>query len=45
MVNDIGNDAPDFALKAATGDLIRLGNFRGAKRVLLLFYPKDMTSG
>ncbi len=45
MVNDVGSDAPDFALEAATGDLITLGDFRGEKRALLVFYPTDMTSG
>ena len=42
---DVGAEAPDFTLRGATGDEVRLGALRGANRVLLIFYPKDMTSG
>lgn len=44
MVNS-GDNAPDFTLKAASGDEVALSNLRGAKRALLIFYPKDGTSG
>ena len=45
MATDIGGEAPDFTLKGAQGDDVKLSTFRGAKRALLLFYPTDMTSG
>jgi peroxiredoxin len=37
--------APDFELYGTGGDLVRLSDLRGQKRALLLFYPKDLTSG
>ncbi|MCC6865859.1 MAG: thioredoxin-dependent thiol peroxidase [Ignavibacteria bacterium] len=40
----IGDKAPDFSLIADNGELISLKDFRGRK-VILYFYPKDMTSG
>ncbi|WP_211748401.1 thioredoxin-dependent thiol peroxidase [Paenibacillus sp. Marseille-Q4541] len=39
----IGSKAPDFVLHATGGEEIKLSDFRG-KRVVLYFYPKDMTS-
>jgi peroxiredoxin Q/BCP len=36
--------APDFALPADNGETVRLSDLRG-RRVVLYFYPKDMTSG
>lgn len=45
MPIEVGEVAPDFALYGARGDLVRLSDRRGAKRVLLIFYPKDLTSG
>jgi peroxiredoxin Q/BCP len=36
--------APDFELPADNGEIVRLSDLRG-KRVILYFYPKDMTSG
>ena len=42
---DIGDLAPDFALKNTKGETIRLGELRDLKRALLIFYPKDKTSG
>lgn len=41
----IGNLAPDFTLNDQTGTPVRLKDFRGAKNVLLYFYPKAMTPG
>lgn len=38
------NEAPFFALKNEKGETIRLNDFLG-KKVLLYFYPKDMTPG
>jgi peroxiredoxin Q/BCP len=41
---NVGDLAPDFALRSDTGDTVQLSDFRG-KRVILYFYPKDDTSG
>ena len=40
----IGDAAPDFALPDGTGNTVRLSDLR-AKKVVLYFYPKDMTPG
>ncbi len=39
-----GEVAPDFSLPSDSGETVRLSDFRG-KKVVLYFYPKDMTSG
>ncbi|MGB9594301.1 MAG: thioredoxin-dependent thiol peroxidase [Anaerolineae bacterium] len=39
-----GQAAPDFELPSDRGEKVRLSDFRG-KKVVLYFYPKDMTSG
>ncbi len=39
-----GDKAPEFKLSADNGEEISLKDFRG-KKVILYFYPKDMTSG
>ncbi len=39
-----GQVAPDFELPSDSGKPVRLSDFRG-KKVVLYFYPKDMTSG
>ncbi len=39
-----GMRAPDFELPTHTGEIIRLSDLRGQK-VVLYFYPKDMTPG
>ena len=41
----VGAKAPDFALKAHTGEEIALESFRDRKNVVLYFYPKDETPG
>ncbi len=43
MLN-IGTIAPDFALEDQNGDVRHLSDYRGQK-VILYFYPKDMTAG
>ncbi len=37
-----GESAPDFTIKNAIGENVKLSNFRG-KKVVLYFYPKDDT--
>src|SRR3989344_8948318 len=39
-----GDRAPDFELPDQDGKLHRLSDYKG-KKVVLYFYPKDMTSG
>lgn len=39
-----GQRAPDFTLKDANGESVKLSSFRGQK-VLLYFYPKALTPG
>jgi thioredoxin-dependent peroxiredoxin len=39
-----GDRAPDFRLAASDGGQVGLGDLRG-RRVVLYFYPKDMTPG
>ncbi|SEB26368.1 thioredoxin-dependent thiol peroxidase [Paenibacillus sp. 276b] len=38
-----GKLAPDFELPSSTGETVTLSDYRG-QRVLIYFYPKDMTS-
>jgi peroxiredoxin Q/BCP len=40
----IGQPVPDFTLPASNGKQVSLSDFRGSK-VVLFFYPKDMTPG
>ncbi len=35
---DVGDNAPDFSLVNASGNEIRLGDFKGKKNVVLVFY-------
>jgi mycoredoxin-dependent peroxiredoxin len=39
MALEIGQEAPDFALKDEHGQLVRLSDFRGEKNVTIVFYP------
>jgi peroxiredoxin len=41
----VGDEAPEFRLRGAGGVETALRDLRGKKRALLIFYPKDMTSG
>ena len=41
---EIGKTAPDFTLPDQDGNPVSLKDYRGQK-VILYFYPKDMTSG
>ena len=40
-----GQKAPDFKVQASNGKEISLTDFKGKKRVVLYFYPKDNTPG
>ncbi len=40
-----GDAAPDFTLPTQDGRELSLHDFRGAKNVVLYFYPKDFTMG
>jgi peroxiredoxin Q/BCP len=40
----VGQAVPDFTLPASSGKDVSLSDFRG-KKVVLYFYPKDMTPG
>lgn len=40
-----GDAAPDFKLPDAEGNKVSLKDFRGKKKVVLYFYPKDLTPG
>jgi len=44
MALEIGRPAPDFELPQTAGEKVRLSDYRGRK-VVLYFYPKDMTPG
>ena len=39
MAVEVGDKAPDFELKDQHGTPVRLSSFRGAKNVVLVFYP------
>ena len=41
---DIGTKAPDFSLPDQNGTVHSLADYKG-KKVILYFYPKDMTGG
>lgn len=39
----VGDKAPDFKLKDHLGREVTLGQFKGKRHVMLLFYPLDWT--
>jgi mycoredoxin-dependent peroxiredoxin len=41
MAPRVGDTAPDFSLKDQTQQEVKLSDFRGKKRVVLVFYPLD----
>ncbi len=43
MAIEVGAAAPDFVLKDQNNQEVRLSDFRGAKKVLLVFYPLAFT--
>jgi peroxiredoxin Q/BCP len=40
-----GDVAPDFSLKASTGQTVTLSEFKGKKAVVVAFFPKAFTGG
>jgi mycoredoxin-dependent peroxiredoxin len=44
MAVEVGEQAPDFALTDQHGTPVRLSSFRGAKNVVLVFYPLAFSS-
>ncbi|SEG53919.1 thioredoxin-dependent thiol peroxidase [Paenibacillus sp. UNC499MF] len=44
MSMSMGQQAPEFELPANNGQHVKLSDFKG-KKVVLYFYPKDMTPG
>ena len=44
MTVDVGDKAPDFKLPTNAGGELKLSSLKG-KKVVLYFYPKDMTPG
>ncbi|WP_088043512.1 thioredoxin-dependent thiol peroxidase [Bacillus sp. EAC] len=44
MTVEIGMKAPEFTLPANNGEEISLADYKG-KKIVLYFYPKDMTPG
>jgi thioredoxin-dependent peroxiredoxin len=44
MTPKVGSKAPDFKVKDQDGNPVSLSSFKG-KKVVLYFYPKDMTPG
>jgi peroxiredoxin len=43
MSVEIGDMAPDFALKSHKGTTVKLSDFRGKKNVFIAFYPLAWT--
>lgn len=44
MAIEVGEKAPTFSLKNTEGKTVKLSDYKG-KKVVLFFYPKDMTPG
>ncbi|MGH3281321.1 MAG: redoxin domain-containing protein, partial [Trebonia sp.] len=44
MAVEIGSEAPDFELTDQHGTPVKLSSFRGAKNVVLVFYPLAFSS-
>jgi peroxiredoxin Q/BCP len=42
---EVGADAPEITAKTGSGRDFRLTDHKGSSRVMLVFYPKDFTSG
>lgn len=44
-IPEVGAMAPSFSLSASDGSTIDLGKYKGSRKVVLYFYPKDDTPG
>lgn len=44
-LREVGADAPDITAKTGSGGDFRLRERRKSSRIMLVFYPKDFTSG
>jgi len=42
---EVGADAPEITAKTGSGEDFRLNDHTASSRVMLVFYPKDFTSG
>ncbi len=42
---EVGEIAPEVALRGARGEEFRLADLRGRSTAVLFFYPKDQTGG
>ena len=42
---EVGAEAPDITAKTGSGTDFRLSGHKGSSRIMLVFYPKDFTSG
>ncbi len=45
MAPTVGQPAPDFELLGSDGNVHRLGEHRGVRRVVLAWFPKASTPG
>lgn len=45
MIVEVGQEAPDFELRDEQGQSFKLGDLRGRKNVLLVFYPFAFSPG
>jgi peroxiredoxin len=43
LMIEVGKPAPDFTLETQFGTKFHLGDYKGKRNVLLLFYPLDWT--
>jgi peroxiredoxin len=43
VVPEVGQEAPDFTLRATIGETVMLSQYRGQKNVVLAFYELDWT--
>jgi peroxiredoxin Q/BCP len=41
----VGDPMPDIEGRTATGETVRLADYRGTRNVVLYFYPRDLTPG
>ena len=37
----IGDNIPDFSLKDQDGNLLKISNYLGKKKLVIFFYPQD----